>query len=123
MNQLHSEFLLMDEDNSAFGNNQKQESSAPSPLLVRKTTLSGTKKLRNKYLNQVITDDMICDLYSMKEEKQLEATRKFRKLLSRDPNPPIEEVIQRGIVPRFVQFLKNKTNAALQVSVQLDTKY
>lgn len=63
----------------------------------------------------VIKKEMIDALYSDVESVQLEATQKFRKLLSRDPNPPIEEVIQKGIVPRFVQFLKNNNNASLQV--------
>lgn len=60
---------------------------------------------------------MIDALYSEEESVQLEATQNFRKLLSRDPNPPIEEVIQKGIVPRFVQFLENKNNASLQVNL------
>ncbi|SPP77244.1 importin subunit alpha-7 [Drosophila guanche] len=62
----------------------------------------------------IINQEMIQMLYSTKESDQLEATQKFRKLLSRDPNPPIEEVIQRGIVPQFVTFLRNNTNATLQ---------
>lgn len=62
----------------------------------------------------IINAEMIQMLYSDKESDQLEATQKFRKLLSRDPNPPIEEVIQKGIVPRFVTFLRNNTNATLQ---------
>lgn len=62
----------------------------------------------------IINAEMIQMLYSDKESDQLEATQKFRKLLSRDPNPPIEEVIQKGIVPRFVTFLRNDTNATLQ---------
>ncbi|KAH8322619.1 importin subunit alpha-7 [Drosophila kikkawai] len=62
----------------------------------------------------VISDEMIQMLYSGRETDQLEATQKFRKLLSRDPNPPIEEVIQKGIVPQFVTFLRNSANATLQ---------
>ena len=36
--------------------------------------------------------------------EQLEATTRFRKLLSIERNPPIAEVIAAGAVPRLVQF-------------------
>merc|ERR1719162_1070803 len=45
---------------------------------------------------------------------QFNATQQYRKLLSIEHNPPIQEVIAAGIVPRFVQFLKEVNRTDLQ---------
>jgi hypothetical protein len=45
---------------------------------------------------------------------QFNATQQFRKILSIEQNPPIQEVIQAGVVDCFVQFLKRVDRPDLQ---------
>lgn len=47
-------------------------------------------------------------------QAQLSATQQFRKLLSVEDSPPIQDVINVGIVPRFVHFLKEVNRTDLQ---------
>ncbi|EKX35427.1 hypothetical protein GUITHDRAFT_79857 [Guillardia theta CCMP2712] len=53
-------------------------------------------------------------LYDPDEQVQEQATREFRKLLSIERNPPIQQVIDAGVVPRFVEFLSNWQSPNLQ---------
>ncbi|KAK8689356.1 hypothetical protein V6N13_088077 [Hibiscus sabdariffa] len=48
---------------------------------------------------------------------QLEATSQLRKLISRGRSSPMEEVIQAGVVPRFVEFLMREDFPQLQCEV------
>ncbi|CCJ29717.1 unnamed protein product [Pneumocystis jirovecii] len=50
---------------------------------------------------------MIAGVFSDNIEEQIPATTKFRKLLSKERNPPIEKVIECGVVKRFVEFLRS----------------
>ena len=85
---------------------------------------------------------MVRGVWSEDPQQQLEATTQFRKLLSigaqpsrsapqlaavlyciladcavpaAERNPPIEEVIGQGVIPRFVQFLQRPDVPQLQV--------
>ena len=58
---------------------------------------------------------MLQAVYSDDQQTQLDATTMFRKLLSKEKNPPIDKVIACGVVPRFVEFLSS-ANTMIQVS-------
>jgi len=45
---------------------------------------------------------------------QMSATERFRKMLSKERNPPIQQVIECGVVPYFVEFLKRADLPQLQ---------
>uniref|UniRef100_A0A0D6R6I4 Importin subunit alpha n=1 Tax=Araucaria cunninghamii TaxID=56994 RepID=A0A0D6R6I4_ARACU len=57
---------------------------------------------------------MVSAVYSDDPSLQLEATTQFRKLLSIERCPPIEEVVKTGVVPRFVEFLQRHDYPQLQ---------
>ncbi|XP_076910953.1 importin subunit alpha-like isoform X2 [Bidens hawaiensis] len=57
---------------------------------------------------------MAAGVFSNDNNMQLEATIEFRKFLSIEQSPPIDEVIQSGVVPGFVEFLKREDFPQLQ---------
>ncbi|KAF6021163.1 KPNA3 [Bugula neritina] len=58
--------------------------------------------------------DIVCNAASSDPTIQLAAVQSARKLLSSDRNPPIDELIESGILPILVQCLDRDDNASLQ---------
>ena len=58
--------------------------------------------------------DMVRGVQSSDPQTQQEATREFRKLLSIEKNPPIQQVIESGVVDHFVGFLRRMDQPQLQ---------
>ncbi|KAM7277413.1 hypothetical protein ACFE04_019279 [Oxalis oulophora] len=81
---------------------QQHFSSAPID-----TTTTATTKLES-------LPAMVASIWSDDRNAQLESTSQFRKLLSIERSPPINEVVQAGVVPRFVQFLARDDFPQLQ---------
>ncbi|CAI9768906.1 unnamed protein product [Fraxinus pennsylvanica] len=57
---------------------------------------------------------MVQGVWSNDPSAQVEATTQFRKLLSIERSPPIDEVIKVGVVPQFVEFLGRNDVPQLQ---------
>ena len=62
---------------------------------------------------------MVQDVFSDDPARQLDATAKFRNLLSKEKAQWIGWVIECDVVPRFVQFLQGG-HAMLQVSLEFE---
>lgn len=54
------------------------------------------------------------NIFSADPALQVRATQQFRRLLSIEKNPPIQNVIDAGVVPRLVQFLTANDSPGLQ---------
>ena len=69
------------------------------------------EELKNKLFS---INDLVKNAASSDPSVQLSAVQMARKLLSNDENPPIDQIIDAGMVPILVRCLENDDNALLQ---------
>lgn len=100
----------------------KRRTLAPSNIKDDMTDDDDPTAIRtdvSEYNKQVpVTREMVEGL--MQEENiqlLIDNAQKVRKILSKEPQPPIDEVIQSGVIPRFAELLGRNDCAILQFEV------
>jgi importin subunit alpha-1 len=94
-------------DSGSNENNENMNASNTVAATPKFSQQDVQDRLKNiSYLVQTLQSDDVT--------KQLEACTEFRKLLSVEKNPPIQQVIDTGIVPRLVQMLQFAHNDTIQ---------
>jgi importin subunit alpha-1 len=89
----------------------------PPPLItnnilgITRTTTGISDKMKQR-LQQL--PSIIHDVYSDDVQTSLKGTESLRKILSIERGPPIEEVINTGIIPRLIELMSNNRNQELQ---------
>ncbi|NWU79777.1 IMA5 protein, partial [Onychorhynchus coronatus] len=63
---------------------------------------------------QLSLEEIVEGVNANSPKLQLLATQATRRMLSRQKDPPISQIVQLGIIPRMVEFLGRADNAALQ---------
>ncbi|GAB4816813.1 hypothetical protein N2152v2_003859 [Parachlorella kessleri] len=104
------------EDNIVQLRKDRRDENLQKKRMVGAVVAAGEMESNRPMMQQKLESlpAMVQGVWSEDHQAQLEATTQFRKLLSIERNPPIEEVISQGVIPRFVQFLQRGDLPALQ---------
>jgi len=78
-------------------------------------TVSETAGMQENDSQIIALSRTVC---SDNQQEQFQATQQLRKLLSVEQNPPIQEVINTGVVPRLVELLKDISRPELQFEAE-----
>ncbi|NP_001081742.1 importin subunit alpha-5 [Xenopus laevis] len=63
---------------------------------------------------QLSLEEIVQGMNSGDPENELRCTQAARKMLSRERNPPLNDIIEAGLIPKLVEFLSRHDNSTLQ---------
>ena len=96
--------------------NQRRKVGATedSNQVVPQVSSPATGASSGQQISPAILEEQRRHILGNDAELQLKAVQQFRRLLSIERNPPIQQVIEAGVVPVFVDFLQRNENPNLQ---------
>ncbi|KAK1445192.1 importin subunit alpha [Babesia gibsoni] len=98
-------------DGAAPGEESLQHELDPTLLPEGQTTVPGSQDVDSETLanpaswTPSVLAPYVAGIRSNDYETQLMCTKHFRRLLSLEVDPPIEEIVNTGVVPVFIEFL------------------
>ncbi|XP_039631958.1 importin subunit alpha-5-like [Polypterus senegalus] len=72
------------------------------------------KKQENEKVSETTIEEIVRNVNGKTTEEQIRGTQAARKLLSRERYPPLNEIINAGMIPKFVEFLGRDDESVLQ---------
>jgi hypothetical protein len=96
--------------------NQRRKVGATedSNQVVPQVNSPSTNSSIPQLISPAVLEEQRQNILGSDPELQLKAVQQFRRLLSIERNPPIQQVIEAGVVPIFVHFLQRNENPGLQ---------
>ncbi|XP_053326656.1 importin subunit alpha-8 [Spea bombifrons] len=76
--------------------------------------LSPEQKTNSVVVPQLSLDEIVQGMISGNPDLELRSTQAARKILSRERNPPLNDIIDAGLIPKMVEFLSRNDNSTLQ---------
>eukprot|EP01156_Anaeramoeba_ignava_P022700 Anaeramoba_ignava/c20959_g1_i2.p1 GENE.c20959_g1_i2~~c20959_g1_i2.p1 ORF type:complete len:218 (-),score=90.16 c20959_g1_i2:180-833(-) len=102
----------VDKDIEEIIEKTKNTELAPSQ---KKTTFENPENIAFIQTQIAELPDIIMKIYSSDIKECLDSTTKIRRMLSMETNPPIQAIIESGVVSRLVEFLSLDDHPDIQV--------
>ncbi|TDG39269.1 hypothetical protein AWZ03_014309 [Drosophila navojoa] len=91
-----------------------RKSKKDDQLFKRRNVTEEDVSTPSKELKGKSMDEIVAAMNSEDPERQFAGMQQTRKMLSRERNPPIDVLINHGVVPICIRFLQNDSNSLLQ---------